>query len=452
MAAIAALCLFKLFLMLNLSFLPSFFAALIYAVHPLHSEAVIPSSGRADLLCAIFVFGGLIFHIRSRSKPVVSVLLASICVLFSFWSKENGIILVPLCLVYDFFMRPQKFLPSRVFIYASYLLALSIGVWTRISVTGAFLPRSDRFHHLSDNVLFLCDPVSRIATAIWLQCFALWKFLWPLELSHDYSYAQILPLKSFFDPAFVVSVSIIISSVIAVLAFAKKDRGKIAFLILFYVISVLPTSNILALTGTVFGERLYYLPSAWLCAITGILLFRSIHFLEMKYFSVIFVSLLALMSLRTALRGEDWSSQMALCIKGVETAPKSNKTWINLAVELAKEGRYEEAIAACDRALEIIPDLKMALKNRAFYNIKIGRLDDAEKDLSLLVSLGTKNHEVYNKLGALLAERGEFDEAEKCWSKSLEILPSQKIIMDAIEKMGKDRLSAEKSDGSFEKE
>jgi protein O-mannosyl-transferase len=47
---------------------PAFFAAALWAVHPIGTEAVTSIVGRADLLAAMSVLGGLLLYIRGRDR------------------------------------------------------------------------------------------------------------------------------------------------------------------------------------------------------------------------------------------------------------------------------------------------------------------------------------------------------------------------------------------------
>lgn len=447
---VVCLILFKLLKSLGYSFLGSFFATLLFAVHPLHSEAVIPASGRADMLCAFFVFLGLFLHIRSCktfsqsaeneynsfSNKIFYCISAGICICFSLWSKENGIILLPLFIIYDAFFVRKRFMSNLVSKkYLFYLLALFIALLPRLIVMGNLIPKLGSILIKSDNVLALCSYPVRAATAIKLQGYAIWKFLFPVKLSHDYSYAQILPLESFFDIGFLGALILIPLSCILllILKFLGKDRYHILLLILFYAVSIFPTSNLVFLTGTIFGERLYYLPSAWLCAISGIVIRRSILRWNCSIATIIFLSALLLLGYRTWQRGEDWSSQLSLAIKGVETSPKSSKMWQNLALQFFNHGNYEEASIAAKKALEILPEEKNSLKLFAYSQINLGNYSVAESALRELIISGTKNFDIYNKLSAILASKGELEEAKKLWTKSLEINPQQPIIKKYLE-------------------
>jgi tetratricopeptide (TPR) repeat protein len=77
-------------------------------------------------------------------------------------------------------------------------------------------------------------------------------------------------------------------------------------------------------------------------------------------------------------------------------------------------------------------DVVIFVVHPMFYNIKLGNFDSAEKDLQKLISMGTPNPEVYNKLGAMLANRGKYAEALKLWEISLKLDGKQTIIRSAV--------------------
>lgn len=85
------------------------FCGLLFAVHPIHTEAVAGIVGRADILATIFVISGLLVfkqHVDNRTVHgrtasdwrLWTSLLMSACALLS---KEQGIALLPVCFAYD---------------------------------------------------------------------------------------------------------------------------------------------------------------------------------------------------------------------------------------------------------------------------------------------------------------------------------------------------------------
>src|SRR5215472_6343345 len=74
----------------------AFAAALLFAVHPIHTEAVAWVVGRAELLAAGFLFAGWILHLRDR--PVASL----VCFAGALLSKESAAVFLALVLVGDY--------------------------------------------------------------------------------------------------------------------------------------------------------------------------------------------------------------------------------------------------------------------------------------------------------------------------------------------------------------
>jgi len=73
----------------------AFVAALLYAVHPIHTEAVAWAVGRAELLAAGFLFAGWILHLRDR--PIASLA----CFALAMLSKESAVAFFSLVILGD---------------------------------------------------------------------------------------------------------------------------------------------------------------------------------------------------------------------------------------------------------------------------------------------------------------------------------------------------------------
>jgi hypothetical protein len=432
---------FNLALRLGLGRLAALIAGVIFAVHPLHTEAVIPAFGRGEILCGLFIFAGLLLHTYARRNPLYSIGTA-VCFIFACWSKEHGVALIPLCVLYDFYSGRLK-IKGGIFqkgmgVYFIYLFALAVIALMRFKAMGSLLPAMTNFNPFFDNQLALCSYSIRILSAIDIQGLALLKFVWPQTLSHDYSYAQLLPLKSVFDFSG-IAVAILVLSIPFILAgLFPSLKGKIFFFFLSYLICVLPAANIITPTGTIFAERLYYIPSVWLCFAVACILVRISLKIDRRLFIAVVIFALFVLGMRTYLRSLDWHDQGSISLAGTRTSPLSAKTWNNLAVQLAHLNNYKEAVTACDRAIEIHSSYGMALMNRSFYNIKLGNFEPAERDLRKLISLGISSPEVYNKLGALLANRGKYHDALDLWKISLGLDGKQTMIRNAVADLQKE--------------
>ncbi|MDH3286030.1 MAG: hypothetical protein OEQ13_14955, partial [Acidobacteriota bacterium] len=89
-------------------------ASLLFAVHPIHTEAVAWIAGRGDVLCTIFTLAAVLFYLRARARPrALETALFGLAAMAALMSKETGVALalfVPLVEV----VLPAQDLPATV--------------------------------------------------------------------------------------------------------------------------------------------------------------------------------------------------------------------------------------------------------------------------------------------------------------------------------------------------
>lgn len=390
-----------------------FSAAVIFAVHPIHIEAVVPAFGRGELLCCFFLLLGLILHILAKEK-MFFYLLASVAFLFALWSKEHAIIFLPLCLLQDILLRGtytadiNNSKRNMSLKYKSYLLCLSvIFVYfvSRYLALQTFLFPPFTTDLALDNPLANHPPALRFVSALEIQSFAIKLLFWPSVLSHDYSFAQLLPASSFFSAKAILFCAIFASFII-IAGFLFNDIGKqLLFFALAYLLSVLPAGNFIFASGTIFAERLLYIPSIWIIAFAAGLFLR----ISQRLSDGLRISLVCLITMllawRTIERSYDWESDMSLAIAGVKTSPSSAKMWNNLAFQLGEAGDYAAALIAANKAISIYPRYLTALINRGVYYSKLGYFSEAERDFRQALSLSPNNKHALTNLEILLKNK-----------------------------------------------
>jgi len=427
---IISMLIFKLGRVLRLPRVVAGLAALLFAVHPIHTEAVVPAFGRSELLCALFLITGLIFHCKSE-KNYVTGLASAICFLLSAWSKEHGLVFLPLCVICDLYFKRINLKKIKHFTdvkaqysYIFYLLVFVLVFSTRYYGTGEIIPRLKNFSSVMDNRLAGASISERIITASKIQVMALLKFLWPETLSHDYSYAQIIPSTDIFNWYFFLLL-LVLMGIIVFLYVNPALKKRIIFLFCCFLISILPASNFILVSGTIFAERLYYIPSIWLCFIMAIIISKCAGKIPFKFATAIIILLVFALAIRSNLRCNDWKNSEILAYAGVFTSPKSAKMWNNLAVEFGNKGKFGPAIAACNRALTIYPEYHVALANRALYNAQSGNTKAAEEDFKKAFKIDSKSDYICFNYGSFLANNGRLEDARKIWEYSLTNNPHQ---------------------------
>lgn len=408
-------------------------ASVLYAVHPIHSEAVIPAFGRAELLCAIFFILAFIFHSR-KENPRNSAILAGVFFLLALWSKEHAIAFIPLCLLYDLFLGKIK---NGKFIlkYSIYAICLGLLIFSKYSAMHTVLPGKDKNEALIDNRLALCATPERVVSAIRIQGIALGKFVYPANLSHDYSYAQILPSESVYDIKALLTLIIFSGLPVLLIYFYPKRKMAIVFLASAYAICVIPAGNFIIPAGTIFAERLSYIPSIWLCIFFSLAFIRLSKSIPFLLTILALVSIIGLFSYRSLLRCNDWQNRMSLAVSGLSSSPSSVKTWINLAVQFEETGQYMAAIDACNIALGIYPDDPSVYLKRGTYYTRVMMNDAAEEDFRKALSMNPEYLQAGINLAVVLANTGKIEPAKQILMDILRRYPSQTAASEMLDSL-----------------
>jgi len=319
----------------------AFAAALIFAVHPLHTEAVASISGRAELLAAGFLFAAWILHLDDQQIP------ALICFVLALLSKESAVVFLPLLLVGDYAIGKWKPI-SRYALFAGITL-LYLGILWKV--------QGGRFGQVTiaqlDNPLAVIAPQWRILNALRVA----WKYaelhFYPAKLSCDYSFNTIPMYMDWRHtlPALAAAMAAIGAWIWAV----WKRRTGLILAGGIYLGGFAVTANILMPTGTIMGERLAYLPSAGFCLLAAL----GWNWLRGRQRTVAVAAaaaIIAAFGMRTMVRNLDWKDNMSLYAAGVRVSPGSAKMHGNLGSEYQAAVQWDLAASEYETALRINPD------------------------------------------------------------------------------------------------
>ncbi|MEG4282183.1 CHAT domain-containing protein, partial [Microcoleus sp. A006_D1] len=109
--------------------------------------------------------------------------------------------------------------------------------------------------------------------------------------------------------------------------------------------------------------------------------------------------------------------------KALEIKPDKHEAWYNRGIALRNLGKYEEAIASYDKALEIKPDKHEAWNNRGLALYKLGKFEEAIASYDKALEFKPDDHEAWYNRGIALYNLGKFEEAIASYDKALEIKP-----------------------------
>ncbi len=416
---------------------PAFAAALLFALHAVHTEAVTWIVGRAEVLATLFALLALRAHVawRESSRPLhlATVSAAAAAALFS---KETAVALGPIVFAFDAIVRREglfRNLRKRLPSYAVLTIVLAIYLVARTAALGRLAPTADQQVGHGMSGLAIAGVVARIA-ATYVRL-----LLVPVNLQVDYALGA-----TEMPGALDVGLSVALIAALAVLFVSlRRVSPAAAFGGAFAVLALGPVSQIVPM-GAFIAERFLYLSSAGAALVLGIAGARlAASGRERRAFVLALVPLWLLVL--TLVRNRDWADEEAFWTAAIRSNPRSYRSHVNLgnhyrerkqysaaestfraAALLAEKpvealsnlgevltlsGKAEEAIEAFRRASEADPGSNAAASNLGNALARAGRLADAERTFRQIVSKDPSDAAAKRDLALVLVDLGRADEA-----------------------------------------
>ena len=98
---------------------------------------------------------------------------------------------------------------------------------------------------------------------------------------------------------------------------------------------------------------------------------------------------------------------------------QDSETWFNEGNALSNLGRYEEAIVAYDKALEINPQYSDAWNNKGIALSYLNRYEEASEACNKAIEIDPQNSNAWNNKGNILKILGRYGEAIEAFDKAL---------------------------------
>lgn len=360
---------------------------LLFAVHPVHVEAVANVVGRAELLAAVTVGGALLLWVHRADDRTRIVRSVGVAALFAagLASKESAVVLLPLLVLIDVAegnlhpRRPLPWLRQNASALAAIALVVALWVAVRFAVLGGMAPaRVDAAFDLATT------PSARILTA--LQAWPVWANLLfaPVTLLSDYGPRVLLPITRPNTGAILGGVMLLALSVAGIVA-ALRGAGRTALGLLWFPVTILPVSNLIVPTGVIVAERTLYLPSvavsiALAAFATRLASAGAMDRPAVPRWAVLAFSLaLGMLAGRSLTRIPIWRDTNSMVAAQLADRPDSFRAQWHLAREARNAGNVEEASLRYDRAVEVWPWRQRLNVEAAMYAAENGRLHRAHE-------------------------------------------------------------------------
>jgi len=352
-------------------FLP-LFAALLFALHPVQTEAVTYISGRSVAFMATFYLAGVLAWVEGRASQSRALVLMVSPGLFllAFLVRETAITLPIALLLWAKLHgrehpedRPvwRDLLPHGLLLMGlAVLLAWHRG-YVRLLMSG-FQGRS-----LRENLLSQLDAV----------VYLLSKLVWPTNLNID----PRLPVRTEWSTALAWK-ALLIAAILGLALMAWRRRPGLAFGILWFFLHLLPTNSVIPRLDVV-NERQLYLASAGLFLGLGR---ECAPFLRqpglLRSLGMAAVATLAIaMGWLTRQRNADYRTEITLWESSARAGPHNPRAFNNLGCAYLFAGNQAKAREALTIALRLDPNYAWAKANLALCDPdpKVTTVDSAER-------------------------------------------------------------------------
>jgi tetratricopeptide (TPR) repeat protein len=397
-------------------------ASTLWAIHPIQTQAVTYIVQRMASLSTMFYVLAIFFYIKGRiAHPISKKFILFFCCLLGFFlalaSKENAailpisLILVEICFFKDLGKPGTRKAFGWAFLGGTLLL---VGLSTVFMHGNPF----SFLQAYEDRPFTLCQ---RLLTEPRVLVLYLTQIFYPvpprLSIEHDISVST-----SLFSPLTTLPCMVIILLLIGLGLSQIRKRPVLAFGVLFFFLNHIIESSVLGLE-LVFEHR-NHLPSLFLffpvaTGVIWILDYYNEKKSSMYYVLISFVTLMLIgLGMGTYIRNMAWATEKTLWEDAMAKAPKSARPPHNLA------WGYYEVVGQYDKAMELYEKSFLlewhsnshranALYGMAGIYFKKGEYVRAVELYRKALSISQKDEMTYQQLALSLMRLGRWDEALK---------------------------------------
>lgn len=403
----------------------AFLTSLIFIIHPLQTEAVTYVNSLGDSLSVFFMFLGLnlFLNFKQGQEPKSnssSYLWSMVCFGLALMSKETAIILPGLIILVDFFSQdPQIVFKTRIKqvwqnVYPFFIM---VGIYLLLRATSLNF----------QNTFNLYDQQNAFTSSFLIRIFTFFKilivYLGLLIYPHNLHMERGIEITKNLWGTPLLGLLIIILILYLIISQYKK-RPIISFGLLWFLIGLAPTSNILVPINGLLYEHWLYLPMIgfWIVffsilpsPLTGEGVRRSLSEVGrvrvIKALLIILILYFVFLSTTTLARNRQWRNPVTFYKQTLIYAPNSYRIINNLGMAYADVKNYDLADQMYERAINLDNSNPVAYHNLANSYKDLGQTDLAIKYYKLAIAKDPRFIFSYNALVMMYLDQNKKDEA-----------------------------------------
>ncbi|HOZ31025.1 MAG TPA: tetratricopeptide repeat protein [Bacteroidales bacterium] len=420
-----------------------FIATMLFAAHPLHTEAVANIKGRDEILAFLFSVAALnsIINFVDKNKKT-ELVNAFIFMFLGSLSKEitiTFIAVIPICIYFFRKEKVSKYIISVIPLIVGALLYLII----RQIVIGD--QKAIEATMLMNNPFLEATIGQRYATVVLTLLIYLKLLIFPHPLTWDY-YPYHIPIVDWTDWRVILGLLLYVGLAIVAIK-GLKNKSIYSFGILIFAATLSITSNIFFNIGAFMSERFVYVSLLGFCVIIAYLisekLNQKISHLQKyrKSATTIMIVILLVFSVKTISRNQVWENNLSLFSHDINisvNSAKGNSTYASELYKLSEDAEAAgdtalrnkyliESIPYFEKAIEIYPDYSEALVRLGNIHYKLyGDYKTMFDYYIKTLKASPLNKDVWsNTMGVLLYNVDEPEYEKYVWTEFAKYSPGQ---------------------------
>ena len=414
------LCLFvkKLLDKLEFSRYNQFWGLLIAATFGLlcaNAETVNYIIQRSEIVAGFYVLLGFVAFLSGGKWRKWHLYL--IFPFIGFFSKEMALVFSPLLFLYLLIFEEEvdllhfyrtrelkKCIRSFTKVLPSFVLTLAFLIFYFSMLPETFAPGGpDRYNYLITQPLVMCHYIL--------------TYFIPYNLSADTDWVAFESITDYRAILGIIGIGILIF--FALKTSSKKETKLFSFGLLWFFISLLPSSSVLPF-AEVLNDHRSFIPYMGL---TIAFVFGSKYVLETYYPKIVsskkgqsILTLFIILFLFANAygvhqRNKVWKDELSLWQDVTVKSPKNGRGHMNYGLALMAKGDYTNAEISFKKALEYVPNYSSIYTNMGILKNAIGDKESAEKYFQKSLSLSDANHRTKYFYGRYLFQNDKFKEA-----------------------------------------
>ena len=378
----------------------AFFAAMIFASHPVNTESVAWVAAVPELSFTLFLLLGFYRYSKDR------VYSAALFFLLALLSKETALVFPIIVVLFDLFVRrgaherdipggwPARYLPLAV--------ALGLYIILRFVALRGVAPQEGVAGALTGY-----DYLINALPNLWLYIKVI---IYPAKLvfyAHSYDIvSSVLAVRSLLA----IALSLI---TLALLVSFSRTRPLIFFSLLWILIPLLPVLYAGWAKGyPIYAERYIYLSIVGFSMLLAFAAHEAFLYFRLRRSAAVvvalfFIVLSIIFAHATVTRNTAWKSSFNLWGDTALKEPDNVDALINYGNELAKRDRDDEALGSYDRALALDPNRSSTHNGLGIIYAKKGLIDEAVGEFTLALKLEPESADIKRNLERALRLQGE---------------------------------------------